>query len=188
MSHCKDCVSEENKQYRNNNRDKILGYRLRYKAIRYEKYKTTIDNYNKRNKKKIQTYQKQYRKDRRRIDICFKLRYYTSTAISNTIRLNSGYKYYSTWNKLPYTPLQLKSHLESLFEPWMSWENHGKYNPNKQTWQIDHIVPQSKLPYDSMDHPNFLKCWSLENLRPLETVSNLRKNNKIADQKLLKGK
>ena len=55
----------------------------------------------------------------------------------------------------------------------MSWENYGIY------WQIDHIYPQSLLPYDSMDHPNFLKCWSLDNLRPLEATENIRKGNKL---------
>jgi hypothetical protein len=57
----------------------------------------------------------------------------------------------------------------------MNWDNHGKYcldvwddnNSNTWTWQIDHIIPQSQLVYDSMAHPNFLKCWALSNLRPL---------------------
>lgn len=55
----------------------------------------------------------------------------------------------------------------------MSWENHGIY------WHIDHIYPQSLLPYESMEDDNFKKCWTLDNLRPLEKVANMKKGNKI---------
>jgi len=44
---------------------------------------------------------------------------------------------------------------------------------------VDHIYPQSLLPYDSYDDPNFQKCWALENLQPLEAIENLKKSNKI---------
>jgi hypothetical protein len=37
---------------------------------------------------------------------------------------------------------------------------------------IDHIVPQSDLPYSSMNDENFQKCWALENLRPLSAKQN----------------
>jgi 5-methylcytosine-specific restriction endonuclease McrA len=78
---------------------------------------------------------------------------------------------------MPYTPEQLKEHLESQFEDWMTWDNYGE-------WHVDHIHPQSLLPYDSMDHPNFQKCWALENLQPLEARENIIKSNKILDQSL----
>lgn len=32
-----------------------------------------------------------------------------------------------------------------------------------------------------MDHPNFQKCWALENLRPLEALENIRKGDKLLD-------
>ena len=67
----------------------------------------------------------------------------------------------------------------------MSWSNWGKYdyinwddnNLSTWTWNIDHIIPQAKLPYDSMEHPNFEKCWILSNLRPLSSKQNLLKSN-----------
>lgn len=80
---------------------------------------------------------------------------------------------------LPYTMEELKEHIESLWEPWMNWENYGKYEEGELRWSIDHIVPQTLLPFDSMEHPNFLKCWSLENLRPLEIGENIKKGNKL---------
>ena len=82
---------------------------------------------------------------------------------------------------LPYTIIELKAHLQSLFEPWMTWNNRGPYkraewddnDSSTWKWQLDHKIPQSDLPYDSMEHPNFQKCWALENLRPYSAKLNL---------------
>lgn len=95
-------------------------------------------------------------------------------------------KYYQ--KNIGYTLSELKSHLESKFEFWMNWNNLGVYNPktwNDQdpktwVWQLDHIIPQSKLLYSSMNDDNFKKCWALENLQPLSAKSNFLKGNKNA--------
>lgn len=79
----------------------------------------------------------------------------------------------SCWKKLNYTPQQLKEHLEKQFDDNMTWENYGNY------WTIDHIIPQSKLLFQSFEEENFIKCWCLENLRPLEKIENIKKGNKI---------
>ena len=60
----------------------------------------------------------------------------------------------------------------------------GSFDINQKTWQIDHIIPQSKLIYESLDDENFQKCWALENLKPLDTLENLKKGNKIFELKL----
>ena len=72
---------------------------------------------------------------------------------------------------------------------WMTWKNWGKYNsktwddnnPSTWTWQLDHIMPQSTLPFDNFQHPNFLKCWGFDNLRPL----NAKYNNADGDNRTL---
>ena len=89
------------------------------------------------------------------------------------------------FKRLPYTAAELKSHIESLWETWMNWDNYGVYDKSKLTWQIDHIIPKSKLTFDSLDCENFQKLWALENLRPLETIANIKKGNKpvsLADE------
>lgn len=81
---------------------------------------------------------------------------------------------------LPWKVSELVSHLEQLFEPWMNWNNYSDYDPNTWndndpttwTWNIDHIIPQSNLPYSSMQDANFKICWALENLRPLSAKQN----------------
>lgn len=60
----------------------------------------------------------------------------------------------------------------------MTWDNWGKYDHNQKTWQIDHILPQSKFPFSNFEEENFKKLWELSNLRPLETVENITKGNR----------
>jgi 5-methylcytosine-specific restriction endonuclease McrA len=79
---------------------------------------------------------------------------------------------------LPYTLNQLVKHLESQFEPWMNWDNHGLYDKNRMTWQIDHIIPDSNFVYSSPTDNGFLNSWALSNLRPLESMANILKSNK----------
>jgi 5-methylcytosine-specific restriction endonuclease McrA len=63
----------------------------------------------------------------------------------------------------------------------MNWDNHGSYrkhtwnddDSSTWSWQIDHIIPQSDLPYTSMAEENFHKSWALNNLRPLSAKQNL---------------
>lgn len=80
-----------------------------------------------------------------------------------------------------YTREQLVQHLTNQFEPWMTWYNRGVYDletwddndPSTFRWHVDHIIPQSDLPYDNLQHPNFKKCWALSNLRPLSGKQNV---------------
>lgn len=113
-------------------------------------------------------------------NIYFKLRKTISNTICAAIKESGGSKNGSSiLEKLPYTIQQLKDHLESLWEPWMNWDNWGKYDPNRETWQIDHKIPQSKFKYFSIDDPEFLKCWALNNLIPMRAIDNIKKSNKI---------
>ncbi len=61
-----------------------------------------------------------------------------------------------------------RKHIESLWEPWMNWENHGR-GPDK--WHIDHIEPLAK--FDLTDPKQFKKACHYTNLRPLSEFKNL---------------
>lgn len=97
---------------------------------------------------------------------------YTRVAKSSGLRVRNPLIY------LDYTMEDLRFHLESLFSNWMNWDNWGIYNGKTRTWQIDHKIPQSQFPYKDLDDPNFRQCWALSNLRPLETIDNLRKRDR----------
>jgi len=69
----------------------------------------------------------------------------------------------------------LKSYLQSLFKPGMSWDNHGVYG-----WHIDHIIPLSS--FDLSDPMQFKKACHYTNLQPLWATENLKKSNKQSYQ------
>lgn len=121
----------------------------------------------------------------------YKLRKTVSVMIGRILKNNGSNKNGQSISQfLPQTISKIKSHIEILFghpsnltsegKIWMTWENHGKYDSktwndndySTQKWQLDHIIPQSDLPYTSMEDENFKKCWALENLRPLSAKQN----------------
>ena len=157
-------IIEQNKLYYQNNKEDILEKQRDYYIL---------------NKEKRIKYQTQYKKQRKKNDIVFKMKENISKAVWEGLKKQKSSKKSPTWKILPYTPQQLKEHLENQFEDWMTWENYGQASIINKTWNIEHIIPKSLLPYDSMEHPNFLKCWCLENLRPYDAIENIKKGNKI---------
>ena len=174
---CKDCCKvkraavkskkqQYDQEYRSTNKEKLLQQQRVYGRI---------------NSDKIRVYKKQYVKRKRADDPIFRLRSYVSKSIAIAIKLSGSQKDGSCSQHLPFSMDELKEHLEKQFKSWMTWDNHGKYNSktwddndlSTWVWQIDHIAPQSDLPYTSMEDDNFKKCWALENLRPLSAKQNL---------------
>ena len=76
-----------------------------------------------------------------------------------------------TFTLLGYTGQELYRHLESQFTDGMSWDNIGE-------WHIDHIRPVVSFNFDSTEHPDFKKCWALNNLQPLWAADNMSKGDK----------
>ena len=79
------------------------------------------------------------------------------------------------WNEIQkqcgYNAHDLVKHIQNQFGPKMSWDNHSRSTAGFR-WEIDHVVSRSDLRYDSLNHPNFKKCWGLDNLRPLDAKEN----------------
>lgn len=87
-----------------------------------------------------------------------------STNLRNrlNIAIKRGYKSGSAIRDLGCSIEELKKHLESLFLPFMGWENYGK---GIDKWSIDHIIPLSKV--DLSDRKIFTIVNHYTNLRPL---------------------
>lgn len=169
--YCSPCDKQYRKEFGKKNYLKNRDVRLK----QAEEYRNRSEN-----KKRFREYIPNYIKNRKAIDPQFKLRGRMSTAVGNSLKKRGHKKVGKTFAALGYTPDDLRCHLESLFEPWMCWENHGIYdckvwddnNPTTWKWQIDHIVPQSKYQYSSMEEDSFKECWALSNLRPLSAKQN----------------
>ncbi|MEN6577093.1 MAG: hypothetical protein ABFD90_12175 [Phycisphaerales bacterium] len=99
-------------------------------------------------------------------------KYRISRNVANAIRksIRTG-REFPWWERcLGYTWPQLKVHLESQFEPYMTWQNYG------EEWHIDHIKPVASFEFEDYEDPGFRKCWALKNLRPLWAEENWDKN------------
>ena len=173
-SYCKDCAVEHATEWNLKNKNRRKEQRRKDR----KKYRTVhVD--------RVRLQKARSKRKRMKTDPSYKLRHQISKRINKKLKLHDVIKNCSIWTKLPYKPSQLKAHLESLWEPWMSWSNYGAYNANNRTWQIDHIIPSAALPFDSLDHLNFIRLWCLENLRPMESYANLMKSDKITYETLL---
>lgn len=90
-------------------------------------------------------------------------------AIGGGMRASLGkVKDFRSWTTLVnFTIDELKSHLESNFQPGMTWENRGKF------WHIDHILPKRLFKFNTPEDKEFKICWSLNNLYPEYTNVNV---------------
>jgi hypothetical protein len=194
--------AESDRRYRENNKEALKASKKVYVENNLEEVKLRQQNWYLSNRDEILEDRKEYRethknernaheRDRRENDPVYRLRTNMSKLINHQMKKFSSSKDGSITQYLPYTIDELKRHLEKQFEPWMTWDNYGKYNaktwddnmPATWTWNIDHIIPQSSLPYSSINNDNFKKCWSLDNLRPLSAKQNVLLGTKLSKKR-----
>lgn len=164
---CKACCarySEENKEkilikvkkYAENNIEKVKGYKTKYRIKNKEKR-----NIEERNRKKY--------------DPLYKLKHDIRNLLLSSFKKNKHKKKSKTTDILGCSIEKFKIHIEKQFESWMTWNNHGIYNPSgPKTWQMDHIIPI----YLAKTENELVKLNHYSNFRPLESLKNLKKSNK----------
>jgi len=145
----KEEVSKKMKLYREENEEKIKIQKKKYYQENKEDIIKKTKSYAKNNKDKINEYRVNYEKKNKHI-IAWR------SVLKSQLRRFGTSKESSTLNSLGYSAEDLKQHLENLFTPEMTWNNHGE-------WHIDHIKPISKFNIDTL--PSIVN--SLDNLQPL---------------------
>ena len=193
-SFCILCEKEYMKTYRENNKEKLkkqkqewyidnLEYnkstRKEYYLINTDKIKNKVKNYAITNKEKIKQRNKinyienkdkiikqhnEYIKTRKKLDPLFKLKINIRTNIYNNLKRCDFIKNEKTNIILGCSYEEFKQYLESLWEPWMNWNNYGLYNGElNYGWDIDHIIPTSSI----ITEEGLLKLNHFSNLQPL---------------------
>ena len=74
----------------------------------------------------------------------------------------------STMKLIGCTIDELRRHIESLFEPWMTWENQGRGG-----WDIEHIKACAN--FNLVDPEQQCACFNWSNLQPMEHIANIKK-------------
>lgn len=197
----KDEFSLKSKTYRDLNKEEIAAKKKKYAKDNVEKLKEYKRNYYLRNKEKIKLKSQKWFNDNkekhnkqckewaeknheRRLEIIrnynHKVRSTPKGNLSSTIskRINEslckGMKAGRHWESLVnYTVDDLKNHIEKQFTSEMSWGNYGSY------WHIDHIIPIAAFNFEKPEDIDFKRCWSLDNLQPLEASKNMSKRDKV---------
>ncbi len=160
----------ENEAFRESLKDKMR--QRRADAVEGQKIRDRAASYYQRNKSEIVRKASERQSANPRLRIRGYMRGRVSEAMEAQGESKGGV---SSLKHLSYSWDDLYRHLEKKFEEWMKFSNYGAAdNSGVRKWQIDHIVPQAFFPYDSMDSDLFRMCWSLENLRPLDSVQNFR--------------
>lgn len=171
---CKLCGSLEHKLWRQKNSDYDRLRRSEWnKDNPYYAKKYRKDNADLIRKKKIANRSKRNQRERikRKEDFQFRLSVYLrnrlNAALKEKIKTGSAVK------NLGCSLEDLVKHFESLFQPGMTWENHGVYG-----WHIDHIKPL--YGFDLSDIEELKKACHFSNLQPLWAEDNLKKNKRAA--------
>jgi hypothetical protein len=170
---CKECKSLTEKLYRASNpgqsSEKSKNYYLLHRDSIMDRVKQySIDNADSIRQKNKEYFQlnkerwNQYGKNRAKIDPVYRMKVQMRKLLIKA--LNGQSKSKTTEQIIGCTYTELKDHIESQFEAWMTWENKGLYNGDfNYGWDVDHIVPlaSAKSPEDIL----YLNHYT--NLRPL---------------------
>jgi hypothetical protein len=151
-------------QYYHKNKEKFSQKRKEYDLKHPERQK----EYNRVNLENNNLTQKK----RYSCDINYKLRKLTTTRIYTLI--NGFTKSKKTMEILGCTAEEFKQHIESLFSPEMTWENHG------DIWEIDHILPCAS--FDFTREGDLEKCFHYSNHQPLFKTTEIAESFGYTDQ------
>lgn len=194
-------IKERSRKWYKNNKKWALKNSKKWAEQNLEKTLEMKNNWKKRNAEAVKKYNKQYRIDNRerrrnynklwRKENLDKAREMgrkntakrlatpkgkLSSNISREIRASIGVntKRNRHWEKfVDFTIDQLKTHLEKLFKPGMTWDNYGT------VWHIDHKIPIAAFNFERPEDIDFRLCWSLKNLQPLEAKVNMSKGARL---------
>jgi hypothetical protein len=151
---------EQSKKYTEKNRDKVLKKKKEYRENNKEKIKTDKRNWDLNNKDNIQ----KYISNKLKTDSVYALSISTRNLINKAIKRKGFTKKSKTIEILGCSFEEFKTYLELKFEPWMNWENYGKYDGTEgYGWDIDHIIPLSLAKTED----ELMKLNHYSNLQPL---------------------
>lgn len=169
----KEKAKEYQKQYSEVNKEKIKNRKKEYRKTRKKEISEYNKIYGEKNKDKIKKHQKEYCKEKRQSNPLFKLSQNVRRSISQSFKNNSYTKKSRTHEILGCSFEFFKSHIESLWEPWMNWSNYGSINGKPpigkyQCWDIDHITRLST----ALTEKDIIKLNHYINLQPLCSYTN----------------
>jgi hypothetical protein len=166
---------DTSKNYYKLNRDKIKEKRLNRYYENKKKESEYSKEYSKNNRLELNEYRREYDKKRLKVDVVYKLTKSIRSLIFISIKVRGYTKNSKTYIILGCSFEYFKLYIESKFENWMNWSNHGKYTGNyNETWQLDHNIPISS----AKNEKDVVHLNHYTNFQPICSKVNNEKSNK----------
>lgn len=201
---CKKCKASRDKEYHNNNKDKILQKAKEWSENNPERSKQNKRNHYLKNRQKfLERSKERYENNREKILEYTKNRYKNldrdeenrkqrernvkrrkediNFRISEALRsrihmaIKNSSKSGSAVADLGCSIEEFRQYIENKFEPGMTWENWGH-----KTWHLDHNIPLAY--FDLSDRDQFLKACHYTNYKPMWAEENMKKSSKISEK------
>jgi hypothetical protein len=166
---CKSCYATwysktpQRQLYTLKNKDKFKEYVKKYNAS--EKARARKKAY--RTSEQGHKVQRAYHKEQKKNNPNYNLSKLLRARLNKVVKGES--KKGSAVSDLGCTIDFLRTYIESLWQPGMSWDNYGE-------WHLDHDVPLAS--FDLTNREEFLKANHYSNLQPLWAIDNLSKGAK----------
>jgi len=192
----RETIQQKRKQRQELLREHFTKQALKWQSENRDKVKEIKKRHTEKNKPAILAYSRNYhathkpqrnahQKKRKAIDPAFKLRERLRSTFADKLRKaiqdSSGHaptgRKHSVMRLIACSLVELLAHLESQFQPGMSWENWGR---GSHCWHIDHIRPIAS--FNLFDAVDLAKCWHHTNLRPLWSIENLKKGARFTEK------
>lgn len=144
-------------------------------AAYYKEYRKT---YYPKNRKRINAKVAECTKRRKLVDPTFKMLCALRGRLRDVVKDVRDFRDYRSGRKsllkqlIGCTPDELRTHLESQFQPGMTWENY-----NLHGWHVDHRVPCAH--FDLSDFEELKKCFHYTNLQPKWAKENWSKGSRF---------
>jgi hypothetical protein len=136
-----------------------------YRDLHKEERSLLKKTWDSANKNAVVKYRSDYHRNKRRADPLFRLKSNLRSRLSHTLR--GANKLSSVFVYVGCSVDELRKHLESQFEPGMTWDNYGE-------WHVDHKRPLISF---SISEEDLQLAWNYTNLQPLWAKDNLKKSD-----------
>ncbi len=163
LSEDPDYRKRVNKKYKD---AQSLERKLADKKRDLESYNKRIEKMTPEEKREKKLHNEILRKQRERDRPFLRLANTVRTGVNRSFKVAKQKKKNKTFEILGIDFLGLKEHFESLFEPWMNWENKATKIPPtsmNEKWDVDHIIPIST----AKTTEDVIRLNHYTNLRPL---------------------
>tara|TARA_R110001592_G_scaffold39158_1_gene129033 strand:+ start:145 stop:816 length:672 start_codon:yes stop_codon:yes gene_type:complete len=169
----KERINKRKKEHYEKNKEVILEKAKEYYKENKEEINKRNINYKKNNISKIRVVDVKRKRERYNTEPIYKLKSIIRKSINESLRGRGYTKKSRTHTILDCSFEEFKKYLESQWEDWMNWNNHGMCNGEfNYGWDIDHIIPISEAETEE----DVIRLNHYTNLQPL--CSHINRNIK----------